>query len=54
VQALVSALQGLANLSIWLIIFLLPLLIIMLIPVAAVIVIIRWLWKRRKAAKPAK
>jgi hypothetical protein len=54
VQALVSTLQGLANLTIWLVIYLLPLLIIMLLPVAVVIAVIRWWWRRRKAAKSAK
>jgi hypothetical protein len=51
VQALVAALQGLANLLIWVVILVLPLLIIFLIPVVIVIWIIRWWWKRRKARK---
>lgn len=50
-QALVVALQGLANLTIWLVIFLLPLLIIFLIPVVLVIWLIRAWWKRRQAHK---
>lgn len=50
-QALVVALQGLANLTIWLVIFLLPLLIIFLIPIVLVIWIIRAWWKRRQARK---
>jgi hypothetical protein len=52
-QALVTALQGLINLAIWLIILVLPLLIILLLPVVVVIVIIRWWWKRRSAKKMA-
>lgn len=50
-QSLVVALQGLANLTIWLVIFLLPLLIIFLIPVVVVIWIIRAWWKRSQARK---
>ncbi len=53
VQTLVVALQGLANLLIWLVIFVLPLLIIFLIPVVVVIWIIRAWWKRYKARKGA-
>jgi hypothetical protein len=53
VQTLVVALQGLANLLIWLVIFVLPLLIIFLIPVVVVIWIIRAWWKRSKARKGA-
>jgi hypothetical protein len=48
-QALVAALQGLAYLTIWLVILVLPLLIILLIPVVVIVVIIRWWWKRRRA-----
>lgn len=47
-QALIVALQGLANITIWLVIFFLPLLIILLLPVAAAAFIIRRWWKRRK------
>lgn len=53
-QALVAALQGLANLAIWLVIFVLPLLIIALIPLIIMIGLIRWGWKRsRSRKKPA-
>ena len=52
-QALVAALQGLANLTIWLVIFILPLLIILLIPVVVVVWVVRWWWKRRNAKKQA-
>ena len=47
-RALVDALQGLANLAIWIIIFLLPLLVLFLIPVAIVFAIVRWIVRRRK------
>lgn len=50
-QALVAALQGLANLTIWLVILVLPLLIIALIPVVIVVWLIRWWWKRTRAGK---
>ena len=50
-QTLVVALQGLANLTIWLVIFVLPLLIIFLIPVALIIWLIRAWWKRYKVRK---
>lgn len=50
-QALVVALQGLANVAIWLVIFVLPLLIIFLIPVVLVIWIVRAWWKRYRARK---
>ncbi len=50
-QTLVVALQGLANLTIWLAIFVLPLLIIFLIPVALIIWLIRAWWKRYKVRK---
>jgi hypothetical protein len=50
-QSLVVALQGLANLTIWLLIFLLPLLIIFLIPVVVVIWIIRAWWKRHHSRR---
>jgi hypothetical protein len=49
VQALVAALQLLANVLIWLIIFVAPLLIVFLIPVVLVIWLIRLWWKRHKA-----
>jgi len=52
-QALVAALQGLANLTIWLVILVLPLLIIALIPVIIVVWLIRWWWKRSRTRKKA-
>ncbi len=51
VQALVAALQLLANVLIWLIIFAVPLLIIFLIPVVVVIWLIRLWWKGYKARR---
>ena len=50
-QALVTALQGLINLTIWLVILVLPLLIILLLPVVLVILVIRWWWRRRPSKK---
>jgi Flp pilus assembly protein TadB len=52
VQALITALQGLSNLVIWLVIFVLPLLIIFLIPVAIAFGVIRWVWKRTRRKQP--
>ena len=52
-QALIDALQALANITIWLIVFVLPLLIIFLIPLVVAVVIIRMWWRRRqKRPKP--
>lgn len=51
VQALVLALQGLVNVTIWLVIFILPLLIVFLIPVVLIIWGIRVWWKRYKARR---
>ncbi|MFN8458448.1 MAG: DUF4349 domain-containing protein [Anaerolineae bacterium] len=57
-QALVVALQGLANVVIWLVILVVPLLIIFLIPVVFIIWLIRRWWKgysaRRKATAALK
>lgn len=53
VQALVAALQGLANILIWVVIFILPLLVIILLPVVVLIWLIRWWWKRRKKRQAA-
>ncbi len=56
-QALVVALQGLANVVIWLVIFVAPLLLILLIPLVFIIWLIRRWWKgysRRKAAATLK
>lgn len=47
VEALVSALQGLATVAIWLVVVLLPLLLIVIVPIAVVIILIRR-WRRRR------
>jgi hypothetical protein len=53
VQALVAALQGLANIMIWVVILVLPLLIVVLIPVVIVIWLIRWWWQRSRTRRTA-
>ncbi|HPH94642.1 MAG TPA: DUF4349 domain-containing protein [Anaerolineaceae bacterium] len=53
IQALVDALQGLANLLIWFSLFCLPLILVFAIPAFLIWrFIIRRLWKARKPAKP--
>jgi hypothetical protein len=52
-QALIVTMQGLINVVIWLLVFALPLLIIFLIPLVAMVSIVRWWWKRRQGKKPA-
>ena len=52
VETLVSALQTLANLIIWLVIAVLPILLLILIPVALVVWLIRRLRRREVAAPP--
>ena len=47
-QALVAALQGVANIVIWGVVFILPLLLVLLIPVVILVIIIRWWLKRRR------
>ncbi|MEI8131943.1 MAG: DUF4349 domain-containing protein [Leptolinea sp.] len=51
IQSLINALKFFANAAIWIILFLLPVLIILLIPVWIVFLIIRANVRRRKAAK---
>ena len=53
-QDLVTALQGLTNIMIWLVVFALPLLLIFLIPLVLAVLIIRWVWQRRAGRKPVK
>ncbi len=48
-QALVVALQGLTNLTIWLVIFGLPLIVVLLIPLVLVVSLVRWWWRRYRA-----
>ena len=50
-QSLVTALQGLANVLIWAVIFILPLLVIVLIPIGIIVLLIRAVARRRRAAK---
>ena len=49
-RALVNALKGLGNLIIWGIVFLLPILLLIALPIVAVFMLIR-LWRRRKRSK---
>lgn len=51
-RALFQALQGLANLAIWLILFLLPVLIVIALPIFLFIWIVR-IWMRRRARRKA-
>ena len=51
-QSLVSALQVLATVLIWLCVFLLPILVVFLIPLVLLVLLIRWLTRRRRGKKP--
>lgn len=50
-QALIAALQGLGNIVIWAVVFVLPLLLVLLIPLVIAFWVIRFFVKRRKARK---
>jgi len=51
VEALITALQGLATIAIWLVVVLLPLLLIVILPIAVLIYLIRrWRRRRRQAS----
>jgi hypothetical protein len=50
-RSLVQALQVLANLGIWLVLFLLPFAIVFLLPFAVLALILRSLWRRRQSKK---
>jgi hypothetical protein len=52
-QTLVAALQALATVVIWAGVFVMPLLIVILVPLAVIVLVIRWLVRRRRARKPA-
>jgi hypothetical protein len=52
-RTLVSALQGLVNVLIYLIVVVLPILIILAIPVVLLFVVVRWFVRRRKAKDTA-
>lgn len=51
IQTLINALKGLANVAIWLILFFLPLIIVLAIPVVIVVLILRRFIKRNKTGK---
>lgn len=51
-ESLISALQTLVDIAIWLLIFVLPVLIILAIPIVVVVLIIRR-WRRRRKARAA-
>lgn len=48
-RTLVSTLQGLVNAIIWLLIYIVPVLLIIAIPIVAFVLLIRWLVRRRRA-----
>ena len=52
-RALVQALQGIINLAIWLILFVLPVLIVLLLPFIVLALILRAIFRRRAPKKPA-
>ncbi|HEX7557137.1 MAG TPA: DUF4349 domain-containing protein [Leptolinea sp.] len=54
IQSLINAIKFIANASIWIILFLIPVLVILFIPVWILFVIIRAIARRRKAGKAAK
>ena len=47
-RSLVNALKGLVDIAIWLVIYLLPLLLVVAIPVILLILLVRWLARRRQ------
>lgn len=53
-QSLIDTLQGLANILIWVVIYVAPLLLIFLIPVVVLVLVIRLWWKRRKVTRQPK
>jgi len=52
-ETLISALQTLVDIAIWLLIFILPVLIVIAIPILLLFILVRWWRRRRKAQKPA-
>ena len=49
VEALISALQGLATIAIWLVVVFLPLLLIVIVPIALIVYLVRrWYYRRRR------
>jgi Domain of unknown function (DUF4349) len=51
-RALVQALQGIINLAIWLILFVLPVLIVLLLPFVVLALVLRAIFRRRVPKKP--
>ncbi len=51
-ESLVNALQSLANLVIWLVVFVLPILLLIAIPLLIIFLLIRWLRRRERPAPP--
>ncbi len=52
-RALVRAVQGLVNLLIWLVLFVLPYLLLLALVAAPFVLLARWLWRRLRRAKTA-
>ena len=50
-RALVNTLKGLADVAIWLVVYLLPLLIIIAIPIVLLVMLVRWLVRRKRPAR---
>ncbi len=48
-QALIVTLQGLGNVAIWLLVFGVPVLLVLVVPVVLAVWVIRWWWKRYRA-----
>ena len=51
IETMVDAMQGLANIAIWLVLFLLPVLVVIGIPLWLVFLGLRRLWRRRRARR---
>ncbi|MBI5956864.1 MAG: DUF4349 domain-containing protein [Chloroflexi bacterium] len=51
-RALVSALEGIANVAIWIVLFLLPILLVLLAPF--ILIWLAWLWSRKRRQARAK
>jgi Flp pilus assembly protein TadB len=52
-RALVNTLKGLVEVVIWLIVYLLPVLIVIAIPIVGFVLVVRWLVRRGKRSKLA-
>lgn len=51
-RSLVQAFQGLINLTIWVLLFFLPVIIVLLLPLAVLAIILRLIWRRRGKKVP--